>query len=219
MSDGYPDVPEEAIPEGWERRVRSEETVFSISTIAVVGRTLLYADADLAASLDVLGVTKPASGTDGDGPDRLVAAGDVWRFFFATALSFRPPLAPGIGPAAVYPTVLSEARRSFAEDLQARGFEEVDRERAERVRTETGDRARLAKFTATLPVREGTATDGAVPIEGWLGVWTHSGSFRVAGGAYPAAAPADLLSGDAEASTVDPGEYREELLAMIRAVR
>ncbi|MFC6756118.1 hypothetical protein ACFQER_04650 [Halomicroarcula sp. GCM10025894] len=80
------------------------------------------------------------------------------------------------------PTVVTEARRTFTDDLEARGFRDVERGRSQRVRTESGDRARLAKVTASYPL-ESDAAD-RLEIEGWLGVW-HGSGFRIAGGAYP----------------------------------
>jgi len=212
VTDEYPELPEEAIPEGWELQVRSEDTLFRVPGASVVGRTILYGGPDSDPSVDV---TRPASETAGNPDDLLIQAGGVWRFLFATALSFRPPLAPWIGPSSVYPMVISEAGRAFGNDLRARGFEDVDREHSERLRVGTGDRGRLSKYTATLPAEAGPA----VEIEGWLGVWTHEGSFRVVGGAHPVSVIGGAAEGDFATPETDPDTGREQLLGMIRAVR
>ncbi|ADJ15976.1 hypothetical protein [Halalkalicoccus jeotgali] len=185
--DPFPTVASELLDE-WTLDGRTTETVFSMSGLDVEGHTALYERADLRGPV--------RDATDG-GLDQ------PWRFFFATRLTFDPPLM-GIGPMAVFPMVLSNARRAFVADLEARGFEAVERGRTQRVRTDSGDRVRLTKYTARFAA--GGVDAG---IEAWFGVWTHSGEFRVAGGAYPVSGlPIDL----------DPVAYRAELLAILRSV-
>lgn len=223
MDEGYPDVPAAAIPEGWEPRGHSEDRLFDAGAASVVGRTVLYADAGVEAALDAAGVGElldPTSENDTrqDHDDRLVGVDTVAPFVFATALSFRPPLAPGIGPATLFPMILKEARRSFARDFGARGFESVERDRRQRIRTETGDRARLTRYTAT----HGLAPDAPAEhlrVEGWLAVWTRKGAFRVAGGAYPTAGLTELLADQETPPETDPSTFRSDLLDLIRAVR
>jgi hypothetical protein len=218
MGDGYPTVPDELLAEGgWDERVRHESTVFQTPTSRIVGRTLLYDDSALRAALDAAGVGDLLAGRAQSGGRRLVDTGDdggYWRFFFATALGFRPPLAPGIGPASMLPTVVTEARRTFTDDLEARGFRDVDRGRSQRVRTDSGDRARLAKVTATYPL-----DTEQLDIEGWIGVW-HGDGFRIAGGAYPVRGLDGLLAGlpEDERPATDPNGFRSELLDLVRAV-
>lgn len=193
MSDPEPDPPTVDAPmEGWREVERYVETVFELAAVRVRGHTVLFEDravteAAVAAGLD-------------DQP---------WRFLFVTRLEFTPPLAPGVGPASIYPTVTSEATGSFADDLRERGFESVERGRRERVRTDAGDRARLRRFTAVYRPRGGDTFD----VEGWLAVWTHGGEFRVAGGAYPTQS-----FGDGTAAVVDASRFRNELLDLVRAV-
>jgi len=221
MGDGYPTVPDELLAEGgWDERVRAESTVFQTPTSRIVGRTALYDDRALRDALDAAGFGDLLAGRAQSGGRRLVetgAEGGYWRFFFATALSFSPPLAPGIGPASMQPTVVTEARRSFTDDLEARGFRNVERGRSQRVRTDSGDRARLAKVTASYPL-DTDATD-RLEVEGWIGVW-HGSGFRIAGGAYPVAGLDGLLSElpDDERPATDPNGFRSELLDLIRAV-
>ena len=222
-SDDYPAVPHDRLVEaGWELRSKSEETVFRVAAASVVGYTLVYNDSGLRAATEAVG-TGGALGGPADG-DRIVETGEkeegsLWRFFFATRLAFQPSLAPGIATASVRPTVASQARRTFADDLEARGFEAVESGRRQRLRTESGERAQLRKFTAVLPLAAGTAD--RLDVEGWLAVWATGGSFRVAGGAYPVGGLDDLLEPlpAAETPPTDPGTFREGLLDAIRAVR
>jgi hypothetical protein len=186
----------------------------------VVAHTRLYEDAELhEAARDRIGI------------DRL------WRFFFATRLEFRPPLAPGVGPAMVRTTVSREAKQEFAADLERRGFEDVSRGRGQRMRTATGDRASLTKYDASYRLDPASGTDltgetsesegsgtsstdrGHLPVTGWLAIWVHENAFRLAGGAYPERSLADVL-GVAD-DRLDSGRetYREELLELLRAVR
>ena len=200
--DGTPDPPTERLDAGgWERTETTTETLFSLPTMQVTGETMLYEDTDLRRRV--------RAATDGD-------LDLPWRFFFATRLTFRPPLAPGIGSAALLPTVTMEARRTFAGDLRERGFRNVDRGRTQRARTRSGERLRLTKYTARYAVAWGDGFD--VDIEGWLGVWVRKGTFRLAGGAYPTRGFAELLTAVGEDAPSDPREYRGDLLDLIRAV-
>ena len=196
----FPTVPEAQLREsGWELTDERVETVFELPTAKVTGATKLYDDAR----------TREAA----------AAAADVdqqWRFFFATALSFRPSLAPGIGPAMILPTVRSEAGSTFATELRERGFEAVERGRRERVRTDSGEKAHLRTYTASLPL---SAVDATLSITGWVGVWYADG-FRIAAGAYPDRSVGAILDIEGPEAPLDRGRqaYRDELLALIRAV-
>jgi len=223
MSEGYPDIPEASIPGGWQLRGRSEDRLFDAGAASVTGRTVLYADAEIETALDAAGTGErlgPLSGTDAgrDRENRLVGIDTVAPFAFATALSFRPALAPGIGPATVFPVILTEARRAFARDFRARGFESVDRERRQQIRTETGDRARLTRYTAVHPLAPDTPAD-RLRVEGWLAVWTREDAFRVAGGAYPTKGLTELLAGQETPLATDPSSFRSDLLDLVRAIR
>lgn len=202
MSDdaSFPDVPADRLrDEGWELTDESVETVFKLPTASVVGATELYDDVQTREAAE------SAAGID-----------HQWRFFFATALTFRPPLAPGIGPAMILPTVRSEAISTFADELRDRGFENVERGRRERVRTDSGDRARLREYTASMSLPEADAT---LSITGWVGVW-HGDGFRIAAGAYPNEAVGETLglSDPPDRLRRLPRDYRDELLSLIRAV-
>jgi hypothetical protein len=198
MSDHRPTPPAAVESEPWELASETVETVFRTPTSRVEGHTLLYEDARLRAALEPVV-------PDFEGP---------WRFFFATRLRFVPELVPGVGTASVYPTVASEAATKFEEDLRERGFEDVERRRSERVRVETYDRARLVKYAASYP-------DPSLEVEGWTGVWSHDGGFRVAGGAYPVEGLDSLLEefpAD-ERPPTDPVTFRDELVELICGVR
>jgi hypothetical protein len=217
-SGPYPSVPHDRLLEdGWKLRSRAEETVFRLPAASVVGYTLLYEDARLRGAIEATDAVEPPAGA---GEDHLVTAdGDgTWRFLFATRLSFQPPLAPGIGPASLRPTVASQAKRTFAADLESRGFESVESGRGQRFRTDSGDRGRLRKFTAHLSLGGGGAIPDRIDVEGWLAVWTTDGGFRIAGGAYPASGIEAILGSASDAPPTDPGAFREELLSAIRAV-
>lgn len=217
-SGPYPSVPHDRLLEdGWKLRSRTEETVFRLPAASVVGYTLLYEDARLREAIEATDAVEPPAGAD---EDHLVTAdGDgTWRFFFATRLSFQPPLAPGIGPASLRPTVASQAKRTFGADLESRGFESVESGRGQRFRTDSGDRGRLRKFTAHLSLGGGGAIPDRIDVEGWLAVWTTDGGFRIAGGAYPASGIKAILGSASDAPPTDPGAFREELLSAIRAV-
>jgi len=195
----FPDVPTDQLRDGgWELVDESVETVFQLPTARVEGATKVYDAAETRAAV------REAIGLD-----------HQWRFFFATALSFTPPLAPGIGPAMILPTVRSEAQSAFADELADRGFESIERGRSERVRVDSGDRARLRTYSAELEL----AIDATLSITGWVGVW-HGDGFRIAAGAYPDRSLATLLDVEnpPEPLRRTPSDYRSELLALIRAV-
>jgi hypothetical protein len=190
---------------------------------SVIGRTVLYADAEVETALDAAGAEElldstSENDTKRDRDDRLVEVDTVAPFAFATALSFSPPLAPGIGPATLFPMILKEARRSFARDFRVRGFESVERDRRQRIRTETGDRARLTRYTATHPLAPDAPAE-TLRVEGWLAVWTRENAFRVAGGAYPTAGLAELVADRETPAETDPSTFRSDLLDLVRAVR
>ena len=211
-----PSVPDDRL-DGWTMVEETTETLFALPTMRVRGHTLVYEDGPLREALRAADDTL-------DMP---------WRFFFATRLAFRPPLAPGIGTASILPTVTAELRRSFAADLEDRGFRAVERGRNQRMRTDAGDRARLTKYTARYAVEhhdeydEGHRDDGDdgdhgddahdIAIEGWVAVWTRRSGFRIAGGAYPTQGFAELCE-SAGVDPDDPNAYREELLGLLRAV-
>lgn len=196
----FPSVPDEQLREGgWELTDERVETVFELPTASVVGATRLYDDRQTREAVE------SAIGLD-----------QQWRFFFATALTFSPPLAPGIGPAMLLPTVRSEAYSEFASELRERGFEDVERGRRERVRTDSGQRARLRTYSGSLPI---DSVGAALSITGWVGVW-HDDGFRIAAGAYPDRPLSELLDTetDDELLTRSPRAYQDDLLALIRAV-
>jgi hypothetical protein len=197
------ELPEDRLEAGgWSLVEETSETLFRLPTARVEGDTRIYEDRGLRERVEA------ATGFD-----------RMWRFFFATDVHFEPPLAPGIGPAMILPTVISEARREFAGDLRERGFTNVERTRTERIRTRSGERVRLQGFGAKLPTRGELEGVDAITVTGWLGVWTVGGEFRVAGGAYP-----DRLEEVADAlgvSDLGPSarDCRDELLRLVRDVR
>lgn len=194
------DLPDERLDRGgWSLVGDDVETLFRLPTARVLGHTRLYEDRSMREAF------AGAAGLD-----------RTWRFFFATRVEFEPPLPSGVGPAMVRPTVWSEARRSFAEDLRERGLRDVDRTHIERLRVESGERARLQGYRGRLPLPLEAVEELAVA--GWLAEWATGGEFRVAGGAYPEGLPAvaDTLGADALGPTA--ADCRDELFELIRGV-
>ncbi|WP_436909331.1 hypothetical protein [Halosimplex marinum] len=201
--DGSDDVPAPAVPldrlgGAWERVEDTTETLFGVEGADVRGHTVVYEDAALRAAV------REATGG---------AVDQSWRFFFATRLAFRPPLAPRVGPAMVLPSVKTEAVRRFADDLESRGVVGVERGRRERIRTEDRSRVALRQVTGELALPDGDP----VPVEGWVGAWAD-GDIRLAGGACPRSSLADRFPG-AEDPALDGSvdDYREELFDLVRA--
>jgi hypothetical protein len=196
----FPTVPEERLESGgWRRSDETVETVFQLPGTRVEGATVLYGDERTSEAAVEYG------GLD-----------QRWRFFFATKLTFTPSLSSGIGPAMILPTVRSEANRTFKSELRDRGFESISRGRTERVRVDSGDRAKLTQYQAELPMAD---VDATLPVTGWVGVW-HGDGFRIGAGAYPEKSVAEILDIDdpPEILTRPPRAYRDELLDLIRAI-
>jgi hypothetical protein len=181
MDEGWPSVPDaDLTADGWERVDRSADAVFQLPTAEVTARTVVYEDANLRERLD----------------------DDVTRFAFATALSFQPPLMPGVGPM-IESTVTRQAKRRFADDLRERGFEDLTSRDQGEIRV-GGTKASLSNVRATYEL-----STASFDVTGWLAVWRDD-RFRLAGGAYPAAGPG-IEGGAAK-------HYRAELLDLVRAV-
>lgn len=182
-----PSVPVEALGDEWEQTSDEVETVFELAAASVVGHTCVYEDTTLESTV------QEACGIE-----------NCSRFVFATRLGFSPSLAHGTH-AIIKPTVVSEAKRAFAETLEERGFEAVDRQRRQQLPTESGDSATLFGYHAQFPTDQAT-----VPIEGWLAIW-YDDDFLLAGGAYP-------RNFDGLDVPVDLGNYRDELLSVLRRI-
>jgi len=224
MADDTPDVPPptvrtDRLGDGWERVEASVDRLFDAGGVDVWGHTLVFEDTALRAAV--------REATDG-------AVDQSWRFFFATRLRFRPPLAPGVGLAMVLPTVKSEAVRSFVADLRGRGIEDLDRGRTERVRTGSGDRVRMRQLTGRVDLADSAAdlaaadtaaadtvaADGrSVLIEGWVGAWTD-GAIYLAGGAYPTARLDAVFGVEDDSSPLARSRehYRSSFFDLVRAV-
>ena len=217
MSGGYPSVPDDRLTtDGWTLRSRSEGAVFRMPGMTVTGYTLLYGDEQLRKALAEADLETQSIGPEHASEGLLDGAEDeIGRFFFATSLSFQPPLPPGIGTTLVLPAVTNQARQSLTSDLRARGFEQLEWDNRQRLRTESGDRGWLWKCTARLPISDNENRHAALELEGWQAIWTTDGSFRIAGGAYPISGAESVLGALSKSAT----QFREELLELIRAVR
>lgn len=177
---------------------RSVETLFELPGARVRGTLCRYEDERARTAL--------REASDG-------AIDHPVRFFATTRLGFEPPLPPGVTPAMVLPTLRSEARRNFKRRLEDRGLVDVERKGRERIRIGRRTRVRLIRYAATDPLPE---SDGELPLECWLGVWTD-GSVNVVTSGYPRVALADAFGLDTEdpALTRAGDEYRSAFRSLI----
>ena len=187
-----PSVPEDRLAD-WRRANDLSDTPFAAPGLTVTARILLYEDDRLRAAV-----------RERTGVDR------SWRFFLATRLELTPS-PPVTG--ALRGLVASRASRGFADRLEDRGFESVERTERRSLRVGDDD-ARLFGYDARCRV------DGVtLSVDGWLAVWAPDRSFRLAGGAYPiAVVDGDGDTADALADCLDPSAFRAELFELIRGV-
>jgi hypothetical protein len=186
--DRFPTVPRRRLEAGgWEQTERREAVRFQLPTLTVREHTFVYEDAALSerTGLDL-------------------------RFFFASRLTFDPPLPPFTGPASMASTVSREARRGFADDLRSRGVADLETGRRERFRVSSGDRARLFPYRGR--VQHAAADD--LDVAAWLAVWAHDRTFYLAGGGYPEQLPDHQYDDGDGAST-----FRSELFELVREVQ
>lgn len=193
----YPSVPEGYLDD-WTLTAETVETVFQLPGARVVGATRQYEDERTQTAV------REATGGDID---------HDFRFFSATRLGFDPMLPAGTLPSLLLPTVRSEACKTFRNRLRERGVTDIDRDRTERVRVQSGNRARLTRFDGTDPV-----VDAGLAVTGWVGVWNDGTDFFVATGGYPAVRLTDALGVDDALLARTPADARDELLDLIRNV-
>jgi hypothetical protein len=185
-SPNPPAVPERRLAEsGWARTETTAETVASLAGVDVTAHTVVYDDLDLRRRVIEAG-----------SPDR------VWRFFFASRLTFSPALSASVARFAKS-TILRRSREGFADELRERGFEAVAADETTDLDLGDGTTAGLTEYDAVFEAEEET-----IPITGGAAAW-HDGTFYVAGGAYPT----DGLGVDLPVET-----YETELRELIRAV-
>lgn len=189
-----PSVPEGRLTD-WRQADDLTDTPFSAPGLTVTARILLYEDDRLRAAV-----------RERTGVDR------SWRFFLATRLELAPS-PPVTG--ALRGLVASRASRGFADRLEDRGFDAVDR--VERRTLRIGDHdARLFGYDARCRV------DGVtLSVDGWLAVWAPDRAFRLAGGAYPTGVvdASDDRTADALRDCFDPSAFRADLFALLRETR
>jgi len=187
-----PSAPEDRLAD-WRRANDLTDTPFAAPGLTVTARILLYEDDRLRAAV-----------RERTGVDR------SWRFFLATRLELAPS-PPVTG--ALRGLVASRASHGFADRLEDRGFESVERTERRSLRVGDDD-ARLFGYDARCRV------DGlSLSIDGWLAVWAPDRSFRLAGGAYPiAVVDGGGETADALADCLDPSAFRAELFELIRGV-
>jgi len=192
-------VEQPSVPEGrladWRQAGDLTDTPFSAPGLTVTARILLYEDDRLRAAV-----------RERTGVDR------SWRFFLAACLELAPS-PPVTG--ALRGLVASRASRGFADRLEDRGFDAVDR--VERRTFRIGDHdARLFGYDARCRV------DGVtLSVDGWLAVWVPDRAFRLAGGAYPTGVvdAGDDQTAEALRNCFDPSAFRADLFALLRETR
>jgi hypothetical protein len=197
MADpAFPDV---STDQSWTLREESVETLFELPAARVRGATRRYDDAQTRAA--VREVT--------DGLDH------QWRFLTVTRLAFAPPLPSGMVLSMVVPIVRQEATRTFAQRLENRGLEEVERRGTERIRIQSNVKARLQRFGAT-----DTVEHVSFPVTAWLGVWHDQTDFFVVTGGHPAVRIADVLEVQEAVERLQetPAEYRTDFVEQVRTV-
>ena len=186
---------------GWELVEKSVETLFELPGVRVRGTMRRYEDERTRAAL------REATGG---------AIDHQLRFIATTRLEFEPPLPPGTMPRMLLPTLLPEARRSFADRLRDRGLTDVSRDGTERIRGNDRTRIRLTRYQATDPM---PGTDRELPLECWLAVWLADPIAVVTAG-YPATSLASRFDLDTEepSLTRGPNDYRDAFLSLLRAL-
>lgn len=178
--------------EGWELIEDDTHRLADTALVEVTATRALYGDAALRERV------REATGVD-----------RMWRSFFASRLTTRPPLSGGIGGLVVRTIARPRAHGQFVADLEARGFRGVEK-CDERQIPLGGGRGRGTRFSARIPVEEDDVT-----VDAWLVLWQRDREIVVAGGIYPVT-PLTVPGG---ADLFDPpGEYRRELLELVRAV-
>lgn len=141
--------------------------------------------------------------------ERLGPAGDQpWRFAFHSQISFSPPLPRGIGPVAVWPIVVRETCRAFANDLRTRGVRILRREPGHRTRADDGHQIHVERTIGELSIPGVAARVG---VEGWVGLGRREGQYHVVGGAFPTA-------GLPVGVSINPDSYRRDLRELIQEI-
>jgi hypothetical protein len=190
-----PPVPE-AVRRGedWELVEEDTRKIADTALVEVTATRALYGDRTLREAV--------REATD---VDRL------WRSFFASRLTTRPPLSAGIGDLVVRTIARPRAHRQFVGDLESRGFRGVEKADEREVPLGGGTRGRGTRFTGRIPI------EGAdpVPVDAWLVLQQRDRGIVVAGGIYPVE---PLGIDGAENCFGPPGEYRTALLELVQAV-
>ncbi len=177
------------VREEWHHVETVAETVFRLPGLGVEARTELYEDRTLRERVE-----------DATGIDRL------WRFYVATRVSFadRDPGESGL----LTRLVVSRVDAAIRETMTDHGFENV-RHRSTRTTTVGEREVELLTYGAVIP-----ADGRRVPMEGLVAVWANGG-YHVAGGGYPAASLADVLSVCDDELNGEHAGYREELRSLL----
>lgn len=197
-----PPVPKTLLEEaGFCLAEQRTETLFDVGTVRIDGVTRRYED---DRSRDALG-----EATDGD-VDHPV------RFFAVTRVLFKPSLPPGVSLSMFAPTLRSEARSDFADQLEDRGLTAVQRGRSRRLRLD-GGRVRVRKYSGRDPL----AGDGQSLVLAFrLAVLTYRQTALVVTAGFPAVPVAEQfrLSDPPEILTRDSDDYQSEFETLLGGV-
>ena len=186
-----PALPESLEAAGWEQVDERTETVFEMAAIRIRGATRRSEDERTRDTL------RAATGID-----------HPLRFLAATRLGFQPSLPPGISPKLFAPTLRSQLRSAFADELEERGLVDVTHEGKDRQRLAAGSRVYLNEYTGTAPLDD---HDGSLPLECWVALWISGGVVRIVSGGFPAVVLAEHFEVDEaeESLQQSPEAYRE----------
>jgi len=199
-----PPIPKSSLEtDGWERTADRSETLFSLPTMQILGRTLQYEDARSRREL---------SEATGGEIDQTV------RFFAVTTVGFDPPLPPGTTPTMFVPTLRSEARRNFVDRLEQRGLTAIEKGRSERLKLSKRKRVRAHKYRAVDPLNGIEGQE--LPLECWIAIWTTGGTVRIVTSGYPAVSLDTQfdLEPTGEILSRSPRQYREAFFSLLRGV-
>jgi hypothetical protein len=197
-----PPVPKALLEEaGFSLAERRTETLFDVGTVRIDGVTRRYED---DRSRDAL-----REATDGDLDHPI-------RFFAVTRVLFRPSLPPGVSLSMFAPTLRSEARASFADQLEDRGVTNVRRGSSRRLRLD-GGRARVRNYSGRDPM----GGDGrSLVLSFRLSVLTYRQTALVVTAGFPAVPVAEQfgLADSPAILTRDSDDYQAEFESLLDGV-
>lgn len=178
---------------GFALAERRTETLFDVGTVRIDGVTRRYEDDRSRVALS------EATGGNVDHPV---------RFFAVTRVLFQPQLPPGVLLSMFAPTLRSEARATFADQLEDRGVTNVQRGSSRRLRLD-GGRVRVRTYSGRDPM-DGDGRSMVLSFR--LSVLTYRQSALVVTAGFPATPVADQfgLADPPAVLTRDSDDYQAE---------